>query len=176
MTLLSRPGPVENHGMQEIVIAERTMVRLLALLPAIAVAVAVRVLTLASPDLATRIGSAAGIAAAAWVAFRLLTARVVVNDAGIDVRGVFYEGQIRWSDLETVDVTAASRPLQALVWGVMTPQSLVLRGRSRTLRPIAAVCPADDEDLLRALGAIRVRLGAWGIPAQRQSQESVTTV
>jgi hypothetical protein len=162
--------------MQEIVIAERTMVRLLALLPAIAVTVAVRLLTLGRPAPAIRITAAAAIAAAAWVAYRLLTSRVVVNDAGVEVRGVFYEGQIRWSDLETVEIATVSRPLQALVWGVMQPQGLVLRGRSRTLRPIAAVCPADDEELLRALGAIRVRLGAWGIPAQRQTQASVTTV
>ena len=167
---------VENHRMQQIVIAERTMVRVLALLPAVAVAVAVRLLTLGSPALAVRALSAAGIAGAAWVAYRLLTSRVVVTEAGVEVRGVFYEGQISWTDLQTAEVTAASRPLQALVWGVMKPQGLVLHGRSRTLRPIAAVCPSDDEDLERALGAIRVRLGAWGIPAQRQPQESVTTV
>ena len=152
------------------------MVRLLAVLPAIAVAVAVRVLTLGSPSLAVRVLSAAGIACAAWVAYRLLTSRVVVTEAGVEVRGIFYEGEIRWNDLEAVEVTAASRPLQALVWGVMKPESLVLHCRSRTLRPIAAVCPSDDEDLLRALGAIRVRLGAWGIPAQRQRQPADETV
>jgi hypothetical protein len=162
--------------MQEIVIAERTMVRVLALLPAIAIVIAVHLLTLGSPDTAIHIASAVGIAAAAWVAYRLLTSRVVVNDAGVEVRGIFYEGQIRWTDLETAEVAEASRPLRALVWGVMTPHSLVLRGHSRTLRPIAAVCPSDDEELQRALGAIRVRLGAWGIPTQRQPQESVTTV
>ena len=152
------------------------MVRLLALLPAIAVALAVRLLTLGNPALALRAAAAAGIAGAAWVAYRLLTSRVVVTEAGVEVRGVFYEGEIPWSDLETVEVTDASRPLRALVWGVMKPQGLVLRGKSRTLRPIAAVCPDNDEDLMRALGAIRVRLGAWGIPAQRLPQESVTTV
>lgn len=162
--------------MQEIVIADRTMARVLALLPAIVVAVAVRLLTLGTPVLAIRFAAAAGIATAAWVAYRLLTSRVVVTDAGIDVRGVFCEGQIPWTELQTAEVAAAPKLFRALVWGVMEPQALVLRGRTRTLRPVAAMCRADDEELERALGAIRVRLGAWGVPAPRRSQESMTPV
>jgi hypothetical protein len=151
---------------EQIVITDRTMARVLALLPAIAVAVAVRLLTLGSPPLAVRLGAAAGIALACWMAYRLLTARVVVDEVGLEIRGVFHEGRVLWSELESADTGPASLGLRLLVWGVIRPHGLVLRGRTRTLRPIAAVCRDDDEDLMRALGAIRVRLGAWGVPSQ----------
>ena len=149
--------------MEQIVITDRTMARVLALLPAIAVAVAVRFLTLGNPPLAVRLAAAAGIALACWVAYRLLTARVVVDEAGLEIRGVFHEGHVLWADLDSVETGPASLGLRLLVWGVIKPHGLVLRGRSRTLRPIAAVCRDDDEDLMRALGAIKVRLGAWGV-------------
>ena len=150
--------------MEEIVITDRTMARVLAVLPAIVVAVAVRLLTLGHPPLALRLGAAAGIAIACWVAYRLLTARVVVDEAGLEIRGVFHEGRVLWTDLDSVETGPASLGLRMLVWGVIKPHGLVLRGRTRTLRPIAAVCRDDDEDLIRALGAIKVRLGAWGSP------------
>ena len=149
--------------MEQIVITDRTMARVLALLPAIVVAVAVRLLTLGEPPLALRLGAAAGIALASWIAYRLLTARVVVDETGLEIRGVFHEGRILWTDLDSVETGPASLGLRMLVWGVIKPHGLVLRGRSRTLRPIAAVCRDDDEDLIRALGAIKVRLGAWGV-------------
>jgi len=152
---------------EQIVITDRTMARILALLPAIAVAVAVRFLTLGNPTLWVRLAAAAGIAFASWVAYRLLTARVVVDEAGLEIRGVFHEGQVLWSEIESVDTVPASLGLRLLVWGVIKPHGLVLRGRTRTLRPIAAVCRDDDEDLMRALGAIKVRLGAWSASTTR---------
>lgn len=166
----------DNHPMEQIVISDRTMARVVALLPAVAIAIAVRVLTLGQPPLAARLGAAAGVAVACWVGYRLLTARVAVGDGGIEVRGVLYEGLIPWTDLQAVECGPAPRALRMLVWGVMQPHGLVLHGRGRTLRPIAAVCGANDEELQRALGAIRVRLGAWGAPAQRRPQESVTSI
>jgi hypothetical protein len=161
---------------ERIVISDRTMARVLALLPALVIVAAVRVLTLGNPHVWERASAAVAVAAASWIAYRLLTARVVVGDSGVEVRGILYEGEIRWSDLHAVETRPAPRAIRALVWGVMQPHSLVLRGQTRTLRPIGAVCQADDEDLQRALGAIRVRLGAWGIPAQREAQESVTSI
>ena len=82
---------------------DRTMARVLALLPAIVVAVAVRVLTLGQPPLAARLGAAAAIALASWIAYRLLTARVVVDETGLEIRGVFHEGQVLWSEIESVE-------------------------------------------------------------------------
>jgi hypothetical protein len=162
--------------MERIVISDRTMARVLALVPALVVVASARLLTLGSPRLWERVAAAVGVAAASWVAYRLLTARVVVGEGGVEVRGVLYEGEIRWTDLHAVEVARAPRAARALVWGVMQPYGLVLRGQGRTLRPIGAMCQADDEDLQRALGAIKVRLGAWGIPTQRESQGSVTRV
>lgn len=164
-----QPGgsSTENVQVEQIVITDRTMARVLALLPAIAVAVAVRFLTLDNPSLAVRLGAAAGIALASWVAYRLLTARVVVDEAGLEIRGVFHEGRVLWSEIESVESLPASLGLRLLVWGVIKPHGLVLRGRTRTIRPIAAVCRDDDEDLMRALGAIRVRLGAWAVSNDR---------
>lgn len=160
---------------ERIVISDRTMSRVLALLPAIVVAIAVRILTLDHPPLPGRLAAAGGIAVASWVAYRLLTARVAVTDSGVEIRGVFQEGHVPWTELESVETGPAPRALRLLVWGVMQPHGLTLCGRSRTLRPIAAVCRADDEDLMRALGAIRVRLGAWGVPAQRELRETVSS-
>jgi len=161
---------------ERIVISDRTMARVLALIPALVIVAAVRVLTLVSPALWQRVVAAVAVAGASWVGYRLLTARVVVGEGGVEVRGVLYEGEIRWTDLHAVEAGPAPRAVRALVWGVMQPHGLVLRGQGRTLRPIGAMCHADDEDLQRALGAIKVRLGAWGIPTQRASQESVTRV
>ena len=162
--------------MEQIVIADRTMARVLALLPGIVVVLAVRLLTLGQPPLALRVFAAAGIAAAAWIGYRLLTARVVVTDGGVTVRGVFHEGLITWTELETVELSAASRPLRALVWGIMQPHGLVLHGHNRTLRPVAAIGHADDDDLRRAIGAMRVRMGAWGVlGVQRTDAEPAAT-
>lgn len=166
--LQERPGSAENAQVEQIVITDRTMARVLALLPAIVVAVAVRILTLGQPPLAARLGAAAAVALASWVAYRLLTARVVVDETGLEIRGVFHEGHVLWADLDSAEAGPASLGLRLLVWGVIKPHGLVLRGGNRTLRPIGAVCHPDDEDLQRALGAIRVRLGAWGAPAQRE--------
>jgi hypothetical protein len=150
---------------EEIVITDRTMARVLALLPAIAVAVAVRFLTLGNPPLGVRLGAAAGIAFACWVAFRLLTARVVVDEAGLEIRGVFHEGKVLWPEIESVDTVPASLGLRLLVWGVIKPHGLVLRGRTRTLRPIAARSrrhPGAAWRVGRSLAARRIQLVAGG--------------
>src|SRR3954447_6112126 len=160
--------------MERVVVADGLVARVLAVLPAIAVALAVRLLTLGHPPLLLRVAAAASVALACWVAYRLLTARVVVTDHGVEVRGVLYDADISWAELDGAEAGPAARPLQALVWGIMQPHGLVLRGRGRTLRPIAAVSHADDEDVLHAIAAIRARLGAWGVPTQRQPQETVT--
>jgi hypothetical protein len=164
----------ENVQMDQIVITDRTMARVLAVLPAIVVALAVRVLTLGQPPLAARLGAAAAIALSSWVAYRLLTARVVVDESGLEIRGVFHEGKVLWTDLDSVETGPASLGLRLLVWGIIKPHGLVLRGHSRTLRPIAAVCRDDDEDLMRALGAIKVRLGAWGVPSTHEPESAAS--
>jgi hypothetical protein len=162
----------ENVRVEQIVITDRTMARVLAVLPAIVVVVAVRILTLGDPPLAARLAAAAAVAVACWIGYRLLTARVVVDEAGLEIRGVFHEGRVLWTELDSVETGPASLGLRLLVWGVIRPHGLVLRGRSRTLRPIAAVCRDDDEDLMRALGAIKVRLGAWGVPSQDRKESA----
>ncbi|MDQ1706662.1 MAG: hypothetical protein QOF18_3028 [Frankiaceae bacterium] len=169
-------GPVEDGEVEQIVISDRTMGRVLALLPGLVVALAVRVLTLATPPLGIRVAAAGAVALACWTAFRLLTSKVTVGDLGVRVRGVLYDADIPWAHLESVDVSPSGRPLRLLVWGVMQPHTLRLRTGSRTLRPVAAITTVDDEGLERAIGAMRVRSGASGIPQQRQPQESVTSV
>jgi hypothetical protein len=156
---------------EHIVIEQRTMSRVLALIPAIVVAVAVRALTLGSPPLAVRLPAAAGVALACWVAYRLLTARVTVGATGVEVRGVLYDATISYAELEAVDVARSGQLLRGLVWGVMQPQTLTLHTASRRLRPIATIGNVDDETLERAIGAMRVRLGAGRAPAQRQPHE-----
>jgi hypothetical protein len=97
----------------------------------------------------------------------------VVHGEGVRVRGVWYEATIPWRELHDVSVEPSGWAVRALVWGVMQPRTLRLRTSTRTLRPLAAVSHDGDDELDRALGAMRVRLGAWGVPAQRQPEAGV---
>ena len=162
--------------MDEIVIGHRTAPRVLAILPAAVVAVAVRALTVLHPSAPVRVAAAAGIAVASWCAYRLLTARVVVAETGVHVRGVLYEADIGWSELEQATLVPANRPLQLLLLGILRPYSLALRAGVRTLRPIAAVSSDDDDELHGAVRAIEMRAGTWRMPSQRKPDESVTSV
>jgi hypothetical protein len=100
----------------------------------------------------------------------------VVSDAGVHVRGVLYDADISWTDLERVDVVPSSRGWQLLLLGIMRPHTLALRAGTRTLRPVGAVSTADDDDVLRAVRTIRSRAAGWLVPAQRTCEESVTPV
>lgn len=159
--------------MPEIVIADRTMARVLALLPAMVIALGVRILTLTSPPLGLRLGAAAAVALGAWTSYRLLTSRVTVRDDGVHVRGVMFEADLPWSEIDEVAVVPASRGLRLLVWGIMRPHALQLRAGKHSVLPVAAVTHADDEMLDRAVASMRVRLGAWGVPAQRQPADEL---
>ena len=161
--------------MEQIVIADRTMGRVLALLPGVVVAVAVRALTLAAPPLGIRIVAAGAVAFASWTAYRLLTAKLTVGDFGVKVRGVLYDAHIPWSDVRSIDVVPSGWALRWLVWGVMQPRTLRIGTRSRVLRPIAAITHGDDEEVARAVGAMRVRVGAWMVLDQHSQREPVTS-
>jgi hypothetical protein len=150
--------------MDDIVIRDRTVARVLALLPALVVAVCVRVLTLGSPPVAIRVLAAAAVAGCCWTAYRLLTASVTVSESGVRIRGVFYDADVTWEEVMTVERATSGPMLRLLVWGVMSPHSVALVGRSRTLRPVALLSGADDDEVDRAVGAIRVRAGAWRLP------------
>jgi hypothetical protein len=160
----------------EIVIGHRTAPRILAILPAAVVTVAVRSLTVLHPSVPVRVAAAAGVALAGWCAYRLLTARVVVAESGVHVRGVLYDADIAWTELDQATLTPASRPLQFLLLGILRPYSLALRAGVRTLRPIAAISSDDDVDLRRAVRAIEMRAGTWRLPSQRTPEEPVTSV
>jgi hypothetical protein len=146
----------------EIVVKDRTVARVLAIFPALATAVAVRVLTLGAPPMWARMTATVLIAFAAWCAYRLLTARLTIGDEGVHIRGVFYDAHVPWSQLDEVAVTSSGRVLRTLLWGMVEPQTLVLTVGSRQLRPVAALSGADDDDIERAVGSIRVRAGARG--------------
>jgi hypothetical protein len=146
----------------EIVVKDRTVTRVLAVFPALATALAVRLLTLDAPPLWLRMSATVLIGFAAWLAYRLLTAQLTVGEDGVQVRGVFYDAHVPWTDLDDVTVTSSGWALRMLLWGILEPQALVLTAGSRTLRPIAALSRADDDDIERALGSIRVRAGARG--------------
>jgi hypothetical protein len=152
---------------EEIVVADRAVPRVLALLPGLAVVVAVRLLTLGAPPVPVRVVAAALIALAGWTAYRLLTASVTVGDRGVRVRGVFYDADVAWAELESVSVDRSGWALRTLLYGVFEPHTLLLSARGRRLRPVAALSRVDDEAVARAVGAMQVRLGAWGVPQPR---------
>jgi hypothetical protein len=163
--------------MEEIVASERSLGRMLALLPAVVVGVCVRLLTLGSTPLALRLVAAALVAAACWSAYRLLTARIVVDAEGIHVRGVLYDADLPWTQVRSASVVPAARPLRAMVWGVMQPHTLELHTTSATrLRPVVTLGPSDDHELRLVMGAIRAYLSSVNVPMQRQPEASTSTV
>jgi hypothetical protein len=165
--------------MDEILASERTMGRLLSLLPAVVIGVCVRILTLTGTVVAVRAAVAGVVAIAAWTSYRLLTARLCVDENGVSVRGVFYEAEIPWADVRSAEIVPARRLIRGLVWGMMQPHHIELRTSGGTLRPVVAIGPADDDEMRRAVGAIRARVGSLNIPGQRQSiedDEKVTSV
>jgi hypothetical protein len=144
--------------MGDIVIRDRPGARVLALLPGVVVVLSVRLLTLGSPPSWARIVAAGGIAIAGWVAYRLLTAKLVVGEAGLHVRGVFYEADVAWAELDEISRTPSWLPLRLLVWGVFSPETLTLRASGRRLRPVAAITRDDDDELRQVVRSIQARL------------------
>ena len=162
--------------MPEIVIAHRAVARVLALLPALVLAGCVRVLTLATPPVPLRVIASGVIALACWTSYRLLTASVTIAEAGVRVRGVLYDADIPWADVRTVNVEPASGPVRFLLWGMVEAQSVTLACTGRILRPVALFTGPDDEEVERAVGAIRVRSGVWRVPVQRQPDNDGVSV
>ena len=155
--------------MDDIVIRDRAGARVLALIPAIVVVLSVRLLTLTSPPTWLRLVGAGGVAVAAWVAYRLLTAKLVVSEDGLHVRGVLYEADVAWADLDAVSRTPSGLPLRLLVWGVFSPETLTLHASGRRLRPVAAITRDDDDDLRTVMHAVQTRLRGW--PGQTRPVE-----
>jgi hypothetical protein len=150
--------------MDDIVIRDRPGARVLALIPAVVVVLSVRLLTLEAPPTWARVLAAGGIALAAWVAYRLLTANLVVGEDGLHVRGVFYEADVDWAELDEISRTPSGLPLRLLVWGVFSPETLTLRASGRRLRPVAAITRDDDDELRRVVQAVQNRLQGWSAP------------
>jgi len=150
--------------MDDIVISDRPGARVLALIPAVIVVLSVRLLTLGTPPTWARVAAAAAIALSAWIAYRLLTAKLVVREDGLHVRGVFYDADVAWAELDEVSRTPSGLPLRLLVWGVFSPETLTLRASGRRLRPVAAITRDDDNELRRVVQTMQTRLQGW--PAQ----------
>jgi hypothetical protein len=160
----------------EITVTHRTVPRALALLPGLLVVACVRIFTLGTPPIPLRMAAAAVIALACWTSYRLLTASVTVGDAGVRVRGVMYDADIPWDDLHTVTIEPSTGAVRFLLWGMVTPRTVTLVCSSRILRPIGMVSGPEDEDVDRAVGAIKVRSGVWRAPVQRQPIEDEVSV
>ena len=158
-------GMSEDGRVDDIVIRDRTVARVLAVVPAVVVALCVRLLTIGSPPVDLRVAAAALVAGACWTAYRLLTCKVVVSETGVAIRGVYYDADVTWEEILSVERATSGPVVRLLMWGVMSPHSVALVGRSRTLRPLALLSHADDDEVDRALGAIRVRAGAWRAPS-----------
>jgi hypothetical protein len=147
--------------MDDIVIRDRAGARVLALIPAIVVVLSVRLLTLGTPPTWLRLTAAGGVAVAAWVAYRLLTAKLVVSEEGLHVRGVLYEADVDWAELDEISRSPSGLPLRFLVWGVFSPETLTLRASGRRLRPVATITRSDDDELHEVMHTIQTRLRGW---------------
>lgn len=158
--------------MAEIVVRDRVVARLLAVVPGIIVALAVRVMTLGSPPATVRVPAAAVIALACWTAYRLLTVRVTIGDTGLHVRGVLYDAHINYAELGSVSHDEPGPAIRVLVWGAMKARAVTLVAAGRTMRPLALLSFADDMDIDRAVDAILVRTGAFRIPSQRMPSQT----
>jgi len=160
--------------MSEIVVSDRAVPRILAVVPAAVVALCVRVLTLGTPPVQARVAAAAVVAFCCWVSYRLLTVKVTLGESSIRVRGVFYDAEISYDDLEAAVVAAPGWSVRALMWGLMRPHTVELRTGNAKLRPLALVSAADsdDDDVHRVLRALLVRCGTRLLPAKRDTNES----
>lgn len=148
--------------------------RALAVLPGLLVAACVRVFTLGTPPTPLRVTAAAVVALACWTSYRLLTASVTIGESGVRVRGVLYDAEIPWADLHKVTLEPTVGTVRFLLWGMVTPRTVTLVCNGRILRPVAMLSGPDDEDVDRAVGAIRVRSGVWRVPVQREPVEDRT--
>lgn len=160
--------------MDDIVIRDRIGARVLALIPAIVVVLSVRLLTIGTPPTWLRLVAAAGVAISAWVAYRLLTAKVVVSEDGLHIRGVLYEADVAWFDIDEISRTPSGLPLRLLVWGVFSPETLTLHASGRRLRPVATITRDDDEELRMAMHAVQTRLRGW--PGQTRAVEDTAGI
>src|SRR3954453_1759688 len=147
--------------MDDIVISDRPGARVPALVPAVIVVLSVRLLTLGTPPTWARVAAAAAIALSAWIAYRLLTAKLVVREDGLHVRGVFYDADVAGAERPEVPRPPPGLPLRLLVWGVFPPETRTLRASGRRLRPVAAITRDDDDELRQAVRTMQARLQGW---------------
>jgi hypothetical protein len=157
--------------MSEIVVRDRVVPRVIAVLPAAVVALAIRILTIGTPPAAVRVAAAALVALACWTAYRLMTVKVTIGAEQVHVRGVFYEAEIPYGDLHAVQHAEPSWAVRALVWGTMQARAVTLVAANRRMRPLALLSVADDVDIDRAVDAMLVRTGACRVPAQRKPED-----
>ena len=162
--------------MPEIAVSHRSVPRALAVLPGLLVAACVRVFTLGTPPIPLRVAAAAAIALACWTSYRLLTASLTVGESGVRVRGVFYDADIPWADLHSVTVEPATGAVRFLLWGMVTPRAVTLVCNDRVLRPVGVLSGPEDEEVDRAVGAMRVRSGVWRVPVQREAVDDGVSV
>ena len=151
---------------------DRIVARVLAVVPAIVVALAVRVMTLGTPPTPVRVLAAGTVAVAAWTAYRLLTVRVTIGDTEVHVRGVFYDAQLTYGELRSVTHDQPGIAVRALLYGAFKGRAVTLVAGGRTMRPLALLSFAEDMDIDRAVDAILVRSGAFRVPSQRQPLQS----
>ena len=147
------------------------MARLLAVVPAVVVAVAIRVMTLGTPPAVVRLLAAAVVALACWTAYRLLTVSVTIGATEVHVRGVFYDANISYAELRTVTHGEPGVAIRAFIWGAMKARAVTLVAAGRTMRPLALLSFVEDMDIDRAVDALLVRTGAFRIPTQRQPSQ-----
>ena len=171
--MLTAASPGDDRSVEEIVIADRAG----ALLPVLVVALAARVLTWTTPPLAIRAFAAGVVAGACWVAYRLLTARLVVRDRGLHIRGVFADRDLSWTHVTGVTVGPANSAVRFLFGAAMPAHTLLLQVGGRTLRPVACLSHPDDDELPVLTGDLLdlERTGAWAVPSQRQGPPSRVT-
>ena len=153
-------------------VRDRVVARLLAVVPAVLVALAVRVLTLGTPPAPVRVVAAGVVAMACWTAYRLLTVSVTIRDTEVHVRGVFYDAKISYSELRSVSHAQPGFAVRALIWGAMKARAVTLVVAGRTMRPLALLSFAEDMEIDRAVDALLVRTGAFRIPTQRQPTQT----
>jgi len=159
----------------DIVVRDRVVGRLLAVVPAVVVMLAIRLMTLGTPPAAVRALAAGAVAVAAWTAYRLLTVSVTIGETDVRVRGVFYDAQVSYGELRSVNHDQPGLAVRALLYGAIKGRAVTMVVGRRTMRPLALLSFAEDIDIDRAVDAILVRSGAFRVPAQRQPLQSGLT-
>ncbi len=154
---------------EPLVVRRRAVAIAFAALPAATAAVLLEIVR-ETPPTHVLLPVVAAAAGATWLLWRLLSARIVVREDGLLLRGVTEDSEVPWSALADVTVDRAPRWARLLLWGLLDAYVVTLHlADGVRLRPVALWANTADEVVAEAVAVMRVRVtfpAAHTVPAR----------